>query len=282
MKRSGGYTILEVLIFIAVSGVMFVGAMIAIGGRQSEVQFSQSVREFEAKIRDIINDVSTGYYPTNDTVSCYLDIATDQIEITSSSNEQLGTNDDCIYIGKALQFRPDDDGSKMKIILLAGRRYEDSKLKPSTTIAAAKPKAIAKPGDANFTSTIEEYQLLYGVEVYRVVRPLSSAPVEDFGLIGVLSDFGGASISETQSPVAGGVVGSEYGMNESQAVTLLDSLTDDITKSGTNGYIEKNTTEGIVICLRDERGRKASVSFGSQGRSAVQLDIDNYNLGCNV
>ncbi len=61
-NRSTGYTIVETMIFLAVSSLMFISAMILINGRQSRAEFIQAVRVFEANLRDVANDVSTGYY----------------------------------------------------------------------------------------------------------------------------------------------------------------------------------------------------------------------------
>ncbi len=69
-RRSHGYTIIETLIFIAVSGMMFMSAVILVGGRQQEVEFSQGVRDLENKLKDTLNDVSTGYFPANNSLNC--------------------------------------------------------------------------------------------------------------------------------------------------------------------------------------------------------------------
>jgi type II secretory pathway pseudopilin PulG len=87
-KRQVGYTILEVLIFIAVSSLMFISAMRAISGRQRQVQFTQSIQEFDAKIKDLINDVTTSYYPTNENVSC--EIIGSEISISKGSDQKIG------------------------------------------------------------------------------------------------------------------------------------------------------------------------------------------------
>ena len=61
----GGYTIVEGLVVIAVTAAVFLSASLLFRGRQLQVQFDQSIKDFEATMRDIMNDVSTGYYPTS-------------------------------------------------------------------------------------------------------------------------------------------------------------------------------------------------------------------------
>jgi hypothetical protein len=280
MSHRGGYTIVEVLIFIGVSAAIFFSAMTAIGGRQEQVQFAQSVREFDAKVRDILNDVTTGYFPTNETVQC--EVVNGKPEITIDSDTNLGTNSECIFVGKAIQFMPDGKGEQIAIYTLAGRRYEDEDLTPTTSIAEAHPVAIARSGDnPSFKDATEQYDLLYGLRVTKVFRPSDDAT--EYGLVGIFTQFGGAGVSDAQSVQVGGIIGSSAGQDKDAALGLLNIVTDDITSVGDNGYIEKNTKEGIVVCLASYNGdRKSSVAFGARGSTATTLDIDTYNPECDA
>jgi hypothetical protein len=280
MKVSGGYTIIEVMVVIGIAAVIFFSAMTAIGGRQQSVQFAQAVREFDAKIRDVINDVTTGYFPTNNTITCTLLAGVPQI--TVDSDAKLGTNNDCIFIGKAIQFQPNGVAERMDIYSLAGLRFQDNDQTPTETIAKAQPVPIARPGDdANFKDATESYDLLYGLRVKKVMRPLGIVP-PTYGLVGIISNFGTGGISDAQTVQVGGIYGSQTGANESTTLRLLDALTDDPTRSRNDGYIEKNTLEGIVICLENQAGKKASLTFGAKGTAATKLDIDTYDRKCDI
>ena len=63
--RRGGYTIVETLIFLAVSALLFVSTIILISGRQAKAQFTNSVRDLVSDITDVANDVANGYYQTS-------------------------------------------------------------------------------------------------------------------------------------------------------------------------------------------------------------------------
>ncbi len=279
-NKRAGYTILEVLIFLSVSSLMFVTAMRTINGRQKQVQFTQSIQEFDAKIRDIINDVTTGYYPTNETVNC--NVIGDDVEIIESTGEKLGTNDECIYVGKVIHFKSNGDDTAMKIYAMAGKRYSSSDSTPSDSISDAKPKAVSLPGNSNFTETAENFITLYGLKVTRVFRPISDIVFTDYGSLAFMSYFGGSGVSEAQAVQIGGISGSIMGSNELSSLSIINQITDNPGNgpSPPTGYFESNTAEGIVICLEGSGGKKASLTVDAGGDNSTILQVDNRNGGC--
>ncbi len=288
-----GYTIVEVMIFIAVSAFIFLAAITAIGGRQQQVQFSQSVREFESRIADVINDVTTGFYPTNGSISCNVTAA--DITISASATPiEIGSNESCLYVGKALQFSPVEgvvstgtagDPTKMWIYNLAGRKFTQAGITTVKTIDEATPAAVAFTNPPlGVSDSVEEVTLRYGVRVTRVFEQLSPSLQETYGFVGVLSSFEGSNItspvSSSQSVQIGGIRSNtvKFDANKSSAIGLINNLTEDSTQP--EGYINTNSS-GIVICLEGDDQRKASVTIGASGDSTVLLQIDDYNIGCD-
>lgn len=279
-----GYTLIEVMIFIAATSFLLVIALTNIGGRQAQVQFSQGVRDLESKLNDIINDVSTGYFPTNTTLTC--DATAPGRPIIGGSgagNDGLGTDEDCLYAGKALQFSPGGDDNKVLVYSLAGRRNVSGS--PVVNLDDAAPVAIYLPGTSS-TDSVEEILVQNGVKIYRMfstdaVPPLPPSSASETGIIGVLTNFEGAnpanSVSEGQSVLVGGINGGKLGMSRTQAVAIIDSLESVPTNSG--GLVLPN--EGIVVCLNDGSSRKASITIGGGLGSRVVLDLDTYHEGCN-
>lgn len=146
-RRSGGYTIVETLIFLAVSSALFVSAMILINGRQGKTEFSQAARNFEIELQGIANDVSTGYYSNApNTSGNYIKCtAGTPVTITTpDTTDKQGANQACIFIGRSLQISADANVNQYKVFTLVGKR-ESSPGVDSDNITESGIKAIA-PG----------------------------------------------------------------------------------------------------------------------------------------
>ena len=132
MKRAergqgAGYTILETLIFLAVSAAMFVTAMAFVSGRQNRTEFAAAVRDFESSINDIANDVSNGYYANGagNGKRVYCQVINGVVSIEGRAADTQGGNQGCLFIGKALLFNMTDfDAGQYLTVTLVGKQYK--------------------------------------------------------------------------------------------------------------------------------------------------------------
>src|ERR1700741_1587955 len=159
-SRPGGYTIVETLIFLAVTGFMLIGAMVFIGGKQNKAQFVNSVRDFESRLTDIANDVSTGYYQNAGTsFDCVNNSGVPAITSPSASGTvTLGMNSGCIFAGTVVKFGENGNREKFTQLAMAGARY-DSTGTNVTTLTAANPRVI------NSTNVNNLITIPYGASV---------------------------------------------------------------------------------------------------------------------
>ncbi len=177
MNRGRGYTILEVLIFVAISGFMLIAAVIAIGGRQREVQFQQAARDFENKINDLIKDVSVGYFNRDSGFSCRAVNSEPTISYDPSTSGQnvQGQSGDCTLVGKAVVLGAHDrlganslevnDKQKILIIDMAGLRLTDELNSSQTNnLLRSNPKPLYTSNSA-----LQTYALRYGLAIEKVV-----------------------------------------------------------------------------------------------------------------
>jgi hypothetical protein len=120
-----GYTIIEVLIFLAVSGALLVAAATVISGRQERIRFTQGVVSFDQQLQDTFNDVSTGFYPSRENFSCTS--SGKIVNITAGIQDKQGTNDGCIFVGKLLHFFiSGSKNTEYKVYTLVGPRSATS------------------------------------------------------------------------------------------------------------------------------------------------------------
>jgi len=158
---SGGYTIVEVMIFLAVTAVLFAVAMGLISGQQNRTQFTTGVRDFESQINDIANNVATGYYASSGTFTCSIDGA-GKVQISSTDTAQ-GTNDKCIFAGTVLKFGAGTGADNEATVLelpMAGRRLVSGVEVKS--LAEAQPVPIY---DTSVTDVGSTFKLGYGARV---------------------------------------------------------------------------------------------------------------------
>ncbi|HEX4774669.1 MAG TPA: hypothetical protein VH234_04075, partial [Candidatus Saccharimonadales bacterium] len=143
MQRvSGGYTILEVTIFLAIS-VALLGSIVALlNGRQAQVEFDQKMHDTQSKMQSWLNDVSNGF-PGGDPsqLKCALNGGGRPVVTVGSPN----SSPDCVFLGKALQFS-DTPGQNDTISAYSifGRRLNSSNQLP-TNLTDANPEPAVGP-----------------------------------------------------------------------------------------------------------------------------------------
>lgn len=284
-NRGNGYTITEVLIVIGISSAMFIIAAVAFNGRQQQVQFDQAVRDFESQLRDIVNDVATGYYPSNDSYACEIDsilINRPQIQQSGGAANPIGNNSECLFVGKALHFQDPSFSERLsdfRIFNLVGKRY----LSNQEPFEIADEIREVLPTTTNYLDTTQRVK--YGVQITKVVQPNTGATPADareHDIVVFLANFdGGAVINPTNQSqnvkIAGINTGSPYGRSESDAIRTINNITD--TDAGqANGYVDFRSRNGVILCLDDGDGRVASIEIGNAGTETTNLRIGRGNI----
>lgn len=279
-RQQNGYTIVETMIFIVVSTALFFGAMTAIGGRQQQVQFTQAVRNFDSQLKDLMNDVSTGFFPSQGNVSCSISInalAQERPDIgpkTVDEETGQGTSDRCVFVGKALQFGPASatgasENDKILVYTLVGRR-NNPEGNDVSSIAEANPVAVAPTSETSpIPDFTNEIVLDWGLKVTRVAVPTDSG-AEDFGILGLFNTF---SDTQSSAPIAQSqivdlvpITSSNIGDTRYTAVGLLNIITDQIPID-LEIVVQPNPENGVVLCLSDpDDNQKAAITLSSANR----------------
>ncbi|HET7060452.1 MAG TPA: prepilin-type N-terminal cleavage/methylation domain-containing protein [Candidatus Saccharimonadales bacterium] len=107
-----GYTIVEVMIVLAVSGMMFLIAANFINGKQERAAFTQGSNDTVSKLQGVVEDITDGHY-SDVPIQCVVPADNSRLELNPSANDVQGQNPDCVFLGKIMRFyAPDAGGNK--------------------------------------------------------------------------------------------------------------------------------------------------------------------------
>ncbi len=264
-----GYTITEVLIFLAISSALAVTVLISLSGQQRRTEFSQSSREAESKINDIMNDFVTGFSPAIGT-NCTAGAAGGPPTFSGGTNEQ-GTNYGCTYIGKVIQFSPDGNADRMRIFTVVGRQFKPGGILPIENIIQARPKVAV-------TAT-EVSAFGYGLAVGNVTAINQAGTPQPIGAVGFFSSFAKIDSIGPANKVASGsqsttiipIPTTVLGQDEAQAIAAIENIVSYTYAQLQAGFIGKP----VQICLLDNNQRALLDIGDNNQRAATKLTIEN-------
>lgn len=288
-----GYTIIEMMLFISIAGVIFVAGIAGFAGQQSKHQFTQSVKNFDAAIQDIMNDVDTGFSDAETAFSCTVSSPTNPLSkpvLNFTSPETGGSRKDCIFIGKVLVFAPNADKKFYGVFSVLGRR-EDAAKNEVQNLTDAQAVAYTKGTLAGIT-TIPDKTILkeigYGATISEVYI---NTTVTQQPAIGFFTDFAQSPGGNIESGNRKTVLATIFSNNAVGSQTATN-LADRIYSAGLSNTNITEATNGFVICMKDIAGKpraaiKLGVEKGSDSQilfdnTAITLPIASGGLGCPV
>lgn len=230
--RHNGYTIVEVMIFLAVSAVLLASALLLISGQQQRAEFNTAAREFDSKLQSVIGNVASGYYNNTEQTTCTVSGGTITVN-TGSGN--FGQNSDCVFIGQWIGIS--SGASQATITSYAGLRRTGSPPQEVQSLADANPTPI--------TDTVETYRFRGG-NITATMKDIATNQALDT-----------VAITTTFNAYNGGTLASGSSRVETHAINTATSL--DIT----------NPKQGIQICLTD--GEQAASIVLNTGSTRVTI-----------
>jgi type II secretory pathway pseudopilin PulG len=195
-----GYTIVEVMIFLAVSGLMFVIAASFISGKQGTAQFKQSVNQLASTLQQEIDGVGNGQYNNFNQLSCTSSAS--GLNITASS-QNTGSNNGCILLGKVIQFDYTSNLQQYNVYTVAGSQYDMGGSGPTlaTSYDHALP-TVVDPISGSAVNLTDTKNTEWNVDVTKmvldspsfaseVVDPTNAIPISGIGFYNSLGSYNG-------------------------------------------------------------------------------------------
>jgi prepilin-type N-terminal cleavage/methylation domain-containing protein len=170
---SAGYTIIEVMIVLAVSSVMFFAATTLLANKQGKTEFSQAMRDIETQIQSVVNDVGVSRYPATDSL-CETNPATGRPRLVNSPGGGIGTSQECLFLGKAIFLDAQPSPKQLRIYSVLSRSTT-----PGGAVITNFEQATPEPMMSEFSTPhlTEFYTLPFGVSIVSATQDI---PVSSF------------------------------------------------------------------------------------------------------
>mgnify|MGYP001389224721 CR=1 FL=1 len=263
MKRGQlGYTIIEVMLFLGISGSLLGIAFAGFNGKRSTTEFNQAMQEIEFKINQTFEDAQNGLYQNLANVKCDLSGVNSSgvpgyPRVYLSGGSQAGGNQNCVFLGRVLVFGGEADRNVLRTYSIIGKRdvtkHETKDLLP--TVA-----------DINVLG--EKSTLAYGVRVLRTPNaPLGKRNTNAIGAVNGLDD--------TRQRPALFTLSSYYSVTDA-----LNNMNNQANYNGLSGNFALGKT-GVnfvpkILCFeRSDGGQVAQIDIGDNGQGLVtKLTMD--------
>jgi prepilin-type N-terminal cleavage/methylation domain-containing protein len=257
-KQPLGYTIIEVMIVLAVSGVMFIIAAQFINGRQEKTSFTAGVNAMASEINDVIEQVNDGRYtdiPLNcDTLGGHA-VASQDTDLPVNTNKQ-GTNQQCIFRGKMMHFYGSPTNS-YDIISFADSRQN---FLPETTSVHSTVEGVK---DITVQSAIPQGLYVYKFYIEDSSGALNSTPDNNIMFLQSPGNYDPG----TQS-YASGAQSLELAYKDVGYADSLSGFENSIT-----GGANMPFTNAAAICLSDGH-QYAMLKIGDPTTNSSQLTVN--------
>lgn len=250
--KNSGYTVTEVMVFLAVSAAIFFMMAGAFSQQQRNSQFTTAAREMESRISDIANDISSGYYSYPDGFRCIVSSGVPQKDSSSPAGAGQGRSSECILLGRVVHLKTSDD-RQFITYTVAGARTKDGA--DVTNYTDANPRT--------FDQLIETLRVPPGVTIKKMyIGDDPTDAVNAIGFIANLSDSGGNATSITVNTVT-------FSGSDDDSVRVA------INDTSSYNTARLNPAGGVTVCMEGEgTSQYALLRVGDQSsRLATDLEI---------
>lgn len=296
MKRaaSGGFTIVESMVVLGVTGVLFVSLVGMVAGQQSKARFKASMTDITTQIQSQINEVATGFYSTADTFRC---TAVGGNLFVSGQVTEQGTNAGCTFLGRAMMYGiPGTDPEEYDIQTLVGLQRNAAGQEPKTMQEAGTrvlDRGLVYNSTAPWPNSLTTTKTLqYGTEIAWMRSDNGAQPGQE-RIVGIAIvsapnqqiayDQNGSTESGTVIPSIipipySGPAGGTGGVSRAQGVDL-------ITRSlgVTANAIAADASDGPVeICFKSGTTNQSGLVTIGRNNSTTSIEMNIFNtLDCS-
>ncbi|MGZ6004594.1 MAG: type II secretion system protein [Candidatus Saccharimonadales bacterium] len=274
-----GFTIVEVMIVLAVTGLLIAGSVQILSGQQKFTEFYQTARDTQSQIDEVLSNTQNGYYSSFQNFDCSFSLGGPNI--VAGSNPR-GTNHECISMGRAIQMAPAGRANSYNVYNIIGLQYTNASNDTlSTTFAQAKPIALSNYSGGSYplaADTTEIHDLEYGLGAksmtYSAPNPITPSITDTFntGVVAFISSLGSYGTSGLNSG------NQQVGLYAYKTVSLGASKDTAVQEINSRTSTFTTPVYQVDICFDNDGGRNAKITIGSNGRQlSTDLKIGSGN-----
>lgn len=269
IKNRRGFTIIETVLFLAISGLVLLIGFQGIGSRTQTAQYNDSIRDIESTVSQTLRSLSTGYRSSGlSNRNCGLSTGA-SLPSGGTLGDQAGTTS-CINMGTLIEFVDNDEDDLIRTYQITGRRLWNDQL---NVPGVSEQQLISNSSPIVNTIDVEEYNIPWGTQfIGTIFQGGTSNDATAFGLL--------------RSPSSSNVfpVISSIGLtNEANANVIANnpSLNFSTGASGNTQIIDTGSV-GFKVCVQGASGLAGSVTFaGDLGLDAAVDGDDEDCAGLN-
>lgn len=234
--RLGGFTIIEVMLFLSITGLLLIGAFLASGSAVGQIRFTDGVRGLESFMKRQYEEVLSGVNSRPNNIRC-------SGSATSSGTSSPGTSN-CYLLGKAIVFTA--GSSEARTFYVVGS--EPTIVDPDDSL----DESLKSYAPATVTTESEAFSIPWDV-YFRAGKRQDSQAIN--------------AIAFLRSPISSQV--GVYLFNTSASITNPEPLSSVITVNASD------TTGAFCVDGRDQVSQKAAIEFTrGQGSAALRALFD--------
>lgn len=241
MRLAGeGYTILEVMIALIITSLLFVSVALTLGGRQETAQFNEAVRSYEAKIQNVISEVENGFY--NNSFVCLAGLTGSPTFPSGAATP--GANKGCVFAGKIIEPNTNDS----TILTVVARQFvPNSTIEPASSIEQSDPVVVPN------TKGIDEALIHnFGLRVTKIIDLNNTAnELQSFGYM--IRTSGDAQTGSSASNTGIELFGVRGSLSSSSTAALVNSFQ-------SNEFYRLG--RGLLLCIDNGGEKDASIALG--------------------
>jgi len=277
----GGFTLVETMIVLAVTGVLFVSAAVLINGKQNRTQFTTAINGFQQQMQQLVNETANGFYPQKTAFSCSRGASAPPLLTAQALGDHQGQNPDCIFMGKVIQFAViGTDPQLYTIFPIIGNRLDTTNATEASTLygtTGAFPEAAAAGSSALTNSSLQGAEttsnLAQGLRVVSMWYGTNTANTT--GTVGFLSTL--------PSPDGSGVVsGSQHLALYTVASTALNQTKAQIVDAIYPGVVTSQplvAVNSVSVCLASgSTNQSGLITIGANDASAATSVAINLSI----